>query len=70
MAIEEAATKIGDYVYAELVDCTPPAPESQPAQTVVALEAHAEAAEGASPTKDAQDATVTQTGSGPPPVEG
>lgn len=61
MGTEEAGLGIGDVVYAELVDCTPPAaPEpdlcAQPTETV-----H-------SPTEKAAAATIEQTGADPPPV--
>jgi hypothetical protein len=58
MALEETPTVVTDLVVAELVDCTPP-PETPDAALPPAPEE--------SPTAQSQDATIEQTGAGPPP---
>jgi hypothetical protein len=58
MAMDELGVGVMDTVVAELVECTPPEP-----QTVQELPESPDA----TPTAQSQDATIEQTGSGPPP---
>lgn len=57
----EAGSRIGDVVAAEMIECT-----VEDTSTAVSLLASA-APEGASPTRQAAEATEAQTGSDPPP---
>lgn len=58
MPVEELGVGVTDIVTAELVECAVPA--STPDQPIVS-------SPDASPTEQAADATIEQTGAGPPP---
>ena len=58
MALDEGSVGVTDKVQAELVDCTP-----EPTVMDTPLPVMPEA----SPTEQSQDATIEQTGAGPPP---
>lgn len=60
MSTTEAAAKILDIVEAEMVECVPPAPE------VLSVDLSRPQPE-ATPVQQSMDATLTQTGAGPPP---
>ncbi len=62
MATTEYAANIADLVSAELVDCAPPVADEAPASPLAPVDA-------ATPIQQAQDATIEQTGAGPPPDE-
>jgi len=57
MPIDELGTAITDTVEAQLVECVPP-PDEAP---------HLLVSVDVTPTAQAQDATIEQTGAGPPP---
>ena len=58
MALEEAGSSVTDHVTAEMVECVP----AEPVSTSPLPEAP-----DATPTAQSQDATIEQTGAGPPP---
>lgn len=58
MAIEELGTSVADKVEAQLVDCTP-----QPDAVDTPVPVNPDE----TPTAHSQDATIEQTGAGPPP---
>ena len=63
MGTTEAGSKISDHVEAALVECVP---EPEP----LAVDVSAQPLDAPTPTIAAQDATIEQTGAGPPPKEG
>lgn len=57
MPIDELGTAVTDTVVAEMVECVPP--QDQTPHLLVSVDV--------TPTAQAQDATIEQTGAGPPP---
>ena len=66
MATEESGLGVTDWVQAELVECAPDT--SAAAELAVTVQA-TEIAGTDSPTQQAAQATLTQTGCDPPPSE-